>query len=279
MEKKSLKRTSCGAANSLEWVWVNWGKTIFSPSPQHPLEVKLRSSTTHCHITVPLALSLLPTSPTEALQYKSHLYWGCSISMVIAVSEYLIPVSSLDVTLGNDWEAFGYKAVGQLCSTANVSHNLQQCQLLVKKAVAAGAKVPLPHALALGPFQSLTQPEFIGIIPPRSQRLQCIIVSTNCGSCESFKGQWIRKRSPAWGTIGEATNQRRHSRKHGSRWEVEEYPYLDWWKGRYCAEVSKNPSVRRGDEGRPCFEGKRVRFTTPWTTLPGWSVTKECGER
>ncbi|KAA6410869.1 MAG: nitrilase [Lasallia pustulata] len=38
-------------------------------------------------------------------------------------------------------------AVGQLCSTANVSHNLQQCQLLVKKAVAAGAKALfLPEA-------------------------------------------------------------------------------------------------------------------------------------
>lgn len=33
------------------------------------------------------------------------------------------------------------KAVGQLCSTASMTHNLAQCQILVKKAVAAGAKV------------------------------------------------------------------------------------------------------------------------------------------
>ncbi|KAL6718028.1 Carbon-nitrogen hydrolase [Lecanora helva] len=38
-------------------------------------------------------------------------------------------------------------AVGQLCSTASMSHNLTQCQILVKKAVAAGAKALfLPEA-------------------------------------------------------------------------------------------------------------------------------------
>ncbi|KAK2773950.1 Carbon-nitrogen hydrolase [Emmonsiellopsis sp. PD_33] len=38
-------------------------------------------------------------------------------------------------------------AVGQLCSTASMAHNLAQCQLLVKKAVAAGAKALfLPEA-------------------------------------------------------------------------------------------------------------------------------------
>lgn len=35
------------------------------------------------------------------------------------------------------------QAVGQLCSTANMAHNLIQCQILVQKAVAAGAKVVL----------------------------------------------------------------------------------------------------------------------------------------
>lgn len=43
------------------------------------------------------------------------------------------------------------KAVGQLCSTASMSHNLQQCQVLIKKAVAAGAKVRLLQ-LALSVF-------------------------------------------------------------------------------------------------------------------------------
>ncbi|CAI7630704.1 unnamed protein product [Penicillium bialowiezense] len=38
-------------------------------------------------------------------------------------------------------------AVGQICSTASITSNLAQCQLLVKKAVAAGAKVLfLPEA-------------------------------------------------------------------------------------------------------------------------------------
>jgi hypothetical protein len=33
------------------------------------------------------------------------------------------------------------QAVGQICATASMSHNLAQCQMLVLKAVAAGAKV------------------------------------------------------------------------------------------------------------------------------------------
>ncbi len=33
------------------------------------------------------------------------------------------------------------QAVGQICSTASLSHNLAQCQVLVRRAVAAGAKV------------------------------------------------------------------------------------------------------------------------------------------
>ncbi|KAL2043332.1 hypothetical protein N7G274_003638 [Stereocaulon virgatum] len=38
-------------------------------------------------------------------------------------------------------------AVGQLCSTASMTHNLSQCQILVRKAVAAGAKALfLPEA-------------------------------------------------------------------------------------------------------------------------------------
>jgi hypothetical protein len=33
------------------------------------------------------------------------------------------------------------QAVGQICATASMAHNLAQCQMLVRKAVAAGAKV------------------------------------------------------------------------------------------------------------------------------------------
>ncbi|OJD11728.1 hypothetical protein AJ78_07549 [Emergomyces pasteurianus Ep9510] len=55
-------------------------------------------------------------------------------------------------------------AVGQLCSTASLAHNLSQCQILVKKAVDAGAKVLfLPEAsdyIASSPVEtvSLAQP-------------------------------------------------------------------------------------------------------------------------
>ena len=38
------------------------------------------------------------------------------------------------------------QAVGQLTSTASMTHNLAQCRLLVKKAVQAGAKVSDIHA-------------------------------------------------------------------------------------------------------------------------------------
>jgi len=50
-------------------------------------------------------------------------------------------------------------AVGQLCSTASMSHNLALCQVLVKKAVEAGAKALfLPEAtdyIASGPAESV----------------------------------------------------------------------------------------------------------------------------
>jgi len=62
-------------------------------------------------------------------------------------------------------------AVGQLCSTANMAHNLKQCQALVQKAVAAGAKALfLPEAsdyIAPSPAEtvslarSVTESEFV----------------------------------------------------------------------------------------------------------------------
>lgn len=51
-------------------------------------------------------------------------------------------------------------AIGQLCSTASMSHNLALCQVLVKKAVDAGAKALfLPEAtdyIASGPQESIS---------------------------------------------------------------------------------------------------------------------------
>ncbi|KAF1989408.1 nitrilase [Aulographum hederae CBS 113979] len=51
-------------------------------------------------------------------------------------------------------------AVGQICSTASMAHNLSQCRILVQKAVAAGAKTLfLPEAsdyIASSPSESLS---------------------------------------------------------------------------------------------------------------------------
>lgn len=41
------------------------------------------------------------------------------------------------------------QAIGQLCSTASMAHNLSQCQTLVKNAVKAGAKVHFLSSLPL----------------------------------------------------------------------------------------------------------------------------------
>ena len=51
-----------------------------------------------------------------------------------------IAVRMITVSLGKPADP-KLQAVGQLCSTASMPHNLQQCRALVKKAVAAGAKV------------------------------------------------------------------------------------------------------------------------------------------
>ncbi len=54
----------------------------------------------------------------------------------------------------------GPQAIGQICSTASVAHNLEQCVSLVRRAAAAGAKVLfLPEAsdyIAASPEQALT---------------------------------------------------------------------------------------------------------------------------
>ena len=55
-----------------------------------------------------------------------------------------IAVGIIPVALGKPADP-KLQAVGQLCSTASMSHNLQQCRALVKKAVAAGAKVRIVH--------------------------------------------------------------------------------------------------------------------------------------
>jgi len=66
-------------------------------------------------------------------------------------------------------------AVGQICSTASMTHNLAQCQKLVHKAVQAGAKVSLRYSsrrccsmstAQLGIDQSLNQHwPFLGSVP------------------------------------------------------------------------------------------------------------------
>jgi hypothetical protein len=50
------------------------------------------------------------------------------------------------------------QAVGQLCSTSSMAHNLAQCQILVRKAVIAGAKVNFFKAPLLFLFGALEAP-------------------------------------------------------------------------------------------------------------------------
>lgn len=45
------------------------------------------------------------------------------------------------------------QALGQICSTASMTHNLGQAQVLVRSAVAAGAKVGSYPALSISPAQ------------------------------------------------------------------------------------------------------------------------------
>lgn len=65
------------------------------------------------------------------------------------------------------------QAVGQICSTASLSHNLAQCQSLVRRAAAAGAKVSLSSSvrtcLVLFPFRFM----------PRYAELSCHKTLTN----------------------------------------------------------------------------------------------------
>ncbi|KAH8697500.1 nitrilase, putative [Talaromyces proteolyticus] len=58
-------------------------------------------------------------------------------------------------------------AVGQLCSTASMAHNLSQCQVLVRKAVAAGAKALfLPEA---SDYIGASSAETVSLVRPVQQ--------------------------------------------------------------------------------------------------------------
>ena len=68
------------------------------------------------------------------------------------------------------------KAVGQLCSTASMTHNLAQCRSLVQKAVSVGAKVSFPPSRPLYSLMTsvprciwiylVDASQHIGFIPP-----------------------------------------------------------------------------------------------------------------
>ena len=78
------------------------------------------------------------------------------------------------------------QAVGQLCSTASMAHNLQQCQILIRKAAVAKAKVSLLDLVikAVLCLSCIGNPEnrgssTSGALPPRSQRLHSLLRRRN----------------------------------------------------------------------------------------------------
>ena len=69
-----------------------------------------------------------------------------------------------------------FQAVGQICSTSSMAHNLIQCRTVLQKAIAAGAKVRQhcqhSNSITLNTLQ-------VGALPTRSQRLHRRITRRN----------------------------------------------------------------------------------------------------
>ncbi len=112
------------------------------------------------------------------------------------------------------------KAVGQLCSTASMSHNLQQCQVLIKKAVAAGAKVRLLQLALILVAQSIdltrsTRPSSsqkqATILPLRPMRRSLWYVRHRIAT--SSKVSKVRRRErdcpSMWGSTSQYKGERR----------------------------------------------------------------------
>ena len=123
-----------------------------------PIVVKGRSSRPPLFIHLPVSLfsvfqQVVDSRPTnieavlQIYQFASlsserfkNFVTNVAMTLAVSLSSYIHSTQVLNST----------QAIGQLCSTASMSHNLALCQILVKKAVEAGAKVrPFPHSTTL----------------------------------------------------------------------------------------------------------------------------------
>ena len=128
------------------------------------------------------------------------------------------------------------QAVGQLTSTASMAHNLLQCQLLVQKAVRAGAKVkimsegPRPPGGKMGRgsgADDLRQRPTIGPVPPRSNRLHCRLGRGDGPPGETSSREPLRSRPAGGSPSREVTDPRRHPRTRGRLPQSEEHRLVD----------------------------------------------------
>ncbi|PGH32665.1 hypothetical protein GX50_04512 [[Emmonsia] crescens] len=139
-------------------------------------------------------------------------------------------------------------AVGQLCSTASLAHNFSQCQILVKKAVDAGAKALfLPEAsdyIASSPSEtvSLAQPvqqsPFVLGLQKEARESK---LSINVGIHEPVQGGEKVKNTLIWiDEMGEITQ--RYQKIHLFDVEIKDGPVL-----------KESRSVEKGMEILPPF--------------------------
>ena len=93
--------------------------------------------------------------------------------------------------------------MGQLCATASITSNLAQCQTLVRKAAAAGAKVshdfnylsPCTRFKSLNSSQVLFLPEASDYIASSAEESLALAQSPDCGSFISALQQAARRES------------------------------------------------------------------------------------
>jgi hypothetical protein len=86
------------------------------------------------------------------------------------------------------------KAVGQICSTANMGHNLKLCQAVVSKATAAGAKVV---SIAPGSIHfRYNNSMYAGALLARGFRLYCFLCGRECRTLQVDSRQRIRSWHP-----------------------------------------------------------------------------------
>ncbi|EEH18002.1 hypothetical protein PABG_00565 [Paracoccidioides brasiliensis Pb03] len=139
-------------------------------------------------------------------------------------------------------------AIGQLCSTASMAHNLSQCQILVKKAVEAGAKALfLPEAsdyIATSPSEtvSLAQPvQHSAFVLGLQKEARESKIPINVGIHEPAQGGEKVKNTLIWiDEVGEITQ--RYQKLHLFDVDIKDGPVL-----------KESKSVEKGMEILPPF--------------------------